>query len=256
MDDFSIYIYIFLWCIGAFAGFVDSIAGGGGLLTVPALTAAGVPPQMILGTNKLQGSFGSFSSSLKYLSSKEIELRSIASAFLCSLIGSAIGSSTVQQIHSDFLKPLILIMLIAVALFFIFSPKMSDTPRESKLTPFVFALIFGTSIGFYDGFFGPGTGSFFVIALMTMRGFGLKAATMRAKILNLASNIGALTFFIIGGAVLWKIGLLMATGQFIGARIGAGMVMSKGTALIRPMVIVIAVLMSAKSLLDYFGFSF
>ncbi|MFV0321877.1 MAG: TSUP family transporter [Alphaproteobacteria bacterium] len=256
MEDISLYTYIFLWFVGIFAGFVDSIAGGGGLLTVPALTSAGVPPQFVLGTNKLQGSFGSFSSSLKFLSSKEVSLRSIALAFACSFVGSCIGSLSVQQINADFLEPLILVMLILVALFFIFSPKMNETESKARLTPFVFALIFGTSIGFYDGFFGPGTGSFFVIALMTMRGMGLKSATMRAKILNFASNIGALLFFIIGGAVIWQIGLLMATGQFIGARLGAGMVMSKGTKLIRPMVIIVAILMSIKSLLSYFGIAF
>ncbi len=252
MEDISLYSYIFLWLIAICAGFVDSIAGGGGLLTVPALTTAGIPPQLILGTNKLQGSFGSFSASLKFLSSKQISPRDVLWPFLFSFSGAALGSLTVQQIKGDFLKPLILVMLIAVAVFFIFSPKMSNEEKPAKLPPFVFALLFGSIIGFYDGFFGPGTGSFFVIAFMTIAGFGLKGASMRARICNFASNIGALLFFILGSAVLWKVGLLMASGQFIGARIGATLVLNKGSKLIRPMVISIALLMSLKSLWEYF----
>ncbi len=252
MEDISLYSYIFLWIIAIGAGLVDSIAGGGGLLTVPALTSAGIPPQFILGTNKLQGSFGSFSASLKFLSSKQISLKDIGLPFLFSFTGAALGSLIVQQINNDFLKPLILIMLIAVTIFFIFSPKMSDEKSKAKLSPFVFAILLGTSIGFYDGFFGPGTGSFFVIAFMTLAGFGLKEASMRARMCNFASNIGALLFFILGSAVLWKVGLLMASGQFIGARIGATLVLNKGTKLIRPMAITIALIMSIKSLWSYF----
>lgn len=251
MEDISLYSYIFLWLVAICAGFVDSIAGGGGLLTIPALTTVGIPPHLMLGTNKLQGSFGSFSASLKFLSSKQISPRDILWPFLFSFCGAALGSLTVQQIKGDFLQPLILIMLIAVAIFFIFSPKMSDEEKPAKLSPFLFALLFGSIIGFYDGFFGPGTGSFFVIAFITMAGFGLKGASMRARICNFASNIGALLFFILGSAVLWKVGLLMASGQFIGARIGAGLVLNKGSKLIRPMVISIALLMSLKSLWEY-----
>ncbi len=252
MEDISLYSYLFLWFAAILAGFVDSIAGGGGLLTIPALTMAGIPPHLMLGTNKLQGSFGSFSASLKFLSSKQINPRHVWLPFLFSFCGAALGSLIVQQIKADFLEPLILIMLIAVAVFFIFSPQMRNEEKPAKLPPFLFALIFGSIIGFYDGFFGPGTGSFFVIAFMTIAGFGLKDASMRARICNFASNIGALLFFILGGVVLWKVGLLMASGQFIGARIGAGLVLNKGAKLIRPMVITVALVMSIKSLWSYF----
>ncbi len=252
MDEISLYGYLFLWLISICAGLVDSIAGGGGLLTVPALASSGVPPQFILGTNKLQGSFGSFSASLKFLTSAQISFRNVLLPFCFSFGGAALGSLIVQQIQNDFLKPLILIMLIAVTIFFIFSPKVSNEERKPQLSPMAFAALLGTSIGFYDGFFGPGTGSFFLIAFMTLAGFGLKDASMRARICNFASNIGALLFFILGNAILWKLGLLMASGQFIGARIGATLVLSKGAKLIRPMVITVALLMCFKSLWEYF----
>ncbi len=250
--EFELTTYIILWLIALLAGFVDAIAGGGGLLTVPALSFTSMDPAMILGTNKAQGVAGTFSSSLKFFRSKEITIREVFFAFCCSFFGAILGAITVQNIASNFLKPLILIMLIAIAIFFLVSPKLIDKKRPARLNYIPFALSFGFIIGYYDGFFGPGTGTFFVLAFMFFRGYNLRGATMRARMLNFASNLGALLLFALGGKIIWSVGLLMASGQFLGARLGASMVMKKGTSLIRPLIICVSVAMSLKLLLDLY----
>ncbi len=243
--------YALLWLVALCAGFIDAIAGGGGLLTVPALSFTAMDMSMILGTNKAQGIAGSFSSSLKFLTSKSVKIREILFAVICSFVGGVLGSITVQNIDSNILRPFIVFMLFAVSLFFLFSPQKINKSKKPKLSHTVFALSFGFAIGYYDGFFGPGAGAFFTMALMFFVGYNLRSATMRARMLNFASNLGALLFFIIAGKVFWPVALIMATGQFIGARMGALMVLKKAT-IIRPFVIAMSLLMSLKLLADIY----
>ena len=235
------------------AGFIDSIAGGGGLLTIPALLSVGIPPAQALATNKLQSSFGSFSASFYFLRRGYIDLKLIRNAILFTFIGSACGTLLVQQIDPSSLKQAIPFMLIGFALYFIFSPHIGDEDRQQRMSFFLFSLLVGLVVGFYDGFFSPGTGSFLAISFVALAGFNLAKATAYSKLLNFTSNIASLIFFMLGGKILWQVGLIMGVGQFIGARLGSKMVVSKGSKIIRPLLVVMSLVMSARLLWQHYA---
>ncbi|MGI9276039.1 MAG: TSUP family transporter [Endozoicomonas sp.] len=237
-----------LLLVGFAAGFVDSIAGGGGLITVPALLAAGLNPAQALATNKLQSSSGAFSASYYFVRRGLVNLKDLRLAILMTFAGSAIGTLLVQEIDASVLEQLIPFMMIAIAAYFLFSPSVNDESRQKKITMVAFAVTAAVAIGFYDGFFGPGTGSFFAIAFVSLMGFSLTKATAHTKVLNFTSNIASLLFFILGGAVVWQVGLVMIVGQVTGARLGSRMVMSRGQKIIRPMIVIISLVMTAKLL--------
>lgn len=241
-----------LFFIAMLAGFIDSIAGGGGLLTVPALLAVGLPPASALATNKLQSTGGSFSASLYFIRERMVDLKQQKFAITCAFIGSALGTLSVMHIQAGFLKLLLPILTISVGLYFLLSPTIGENDRKSRLTIIQFALLPALAIGFYDGFFGPGAGSFYAVAYITLAGFNLTKATAHTKVLNFTSNLAGLIFFIVGGEVVWSIGLVMLVGQFIGARLGAKMVIAKGRKLIRPMLITVSTIMSIKLIYENF----
>lgn len=237
-----------LLLVGFIGGTVDSIAGGGGLITLPALLATGMSPAMALGTNKLQSCFGSFSATRFFIKQKLINLHDMRLAVICTFIGSATGTLLVQQIDATALSQLLPLLLTGFALYFLFSKRVKDEDSQRRIGEAAFALIFGTAIGFYDGFFGPGTGSFFAIAFVSLAGFGMAKATAHTKLLNFTSNIAALLFFALGGHVAWGVGLTMAVGQFLGGRLGSGLVVAKGTTLIKPLIVCVSTIMSARLL--------
>lgn len=239
---------IVLAMVGLIAGTVDSIAGGGGLITVPALLATGMPPAMALGTNKLQSSFGSFAATRYFIKRGLINLKQMRLAIICTFIGSAIGTLLVQQLDASILSKLLPFLLAGFALYFLLSPRISDQDSQRRISDISFSLIFGTCIGFYDGFFGPGTGSFFAIAFVALCGFGMAKATANTKLLNFTSNIASLLFFALGGHVAWSVGLSMAVGQYVGGRIGSGLVVSKGVKLIRPLLVTVSLIMCIRLL--------
>ncbi|PSV44456.1 TSUP family transporter [Photobacterium indicum] len=246
--DLSFEILGLLFLVAGVAGFIDAIAGGGGMITVPALLAVGVPPAQALATNKLQGSFGSFSASLYFVRNGFVSLKEMRNAIVFTFIGSAIGALLVQRIDAGVLTSLIPALLVCISLYFLFAPQTGKGGGTPKLSENAFAFTVGTSIGFYDGFFGPGAGSLFTVCFVAIAQFGLVEATARTKILNFTSNFAALLFFIMAGLPIWEIGLLMAVGGFIGARMGAKVVISKGQKLIRPMVVIISMVMAIKLL--------
>lgn len=246
--DLSFEILGLLFLVAGVAGFIDAIAGGGGMITVPALLAVGVPPAQALATNKLQGSFGSFSASLYFVRNGFVSLKEMRNAIVFTFIGSAIGALLVQRIDAGVLTSLIPALLVCISLYFLFAPQTGKGGGTPKLSENAFAFTIGTSIGFYDGFFGPGAGSLFTVCFVAIAQFGLVEATARTKILNFTSNFAALLFFIMAGLPIWEIGLLMAVGGFIGARMGAKVVISKGQKLIRPMVVIISMVMAIKLL--------
>ena len=179
--------FILLAFCGIAAGFIDSIAGGGGLLTVPALLSIGIPPAQALATNKLQSSFGSFSATFYFLRRGYIDLKLIRNGVFFTFIGSALGTLLVQQIDPSALKQAIPFMLIGFALYFMFSPRIGEEDRQQRINFSLFSLLVGLGVGFYDGFFGPGTGSFFAIAFVALAGFNLSKATAYSKLLNFTS---------------------------------------------------------------------
>lgn len=237
-----------LFFVASVAGFIDAMAGGGGLITLPALLAAGLSPTQALATNKLQSSFGSFSASLYFIRNGIVSLKEMRVAICCTFIGAAIGAEAVQFIDAGILTSLIPLLLIAISLYFLLAPTTKKTEGEPRLSEAMFALCIGGGVGFYDGFFGPGTGSIFTVCFVALGHFSLVDATARTKILNFTSNIAALLFFILAGLPVWEIGLTMAVGGFIGARLGAKVVVMKGQKWIRPLVITMSMLMATKLL--------
>lgn len=235
-----------LFVVGLVAGLVDSIAGGGGLLTVPGLLWAGLPPAAALATNKLQSSFGSFSATLRFTRSGEADPREMVGMIVCTLVGAAAGTSTVQVVDSGFLRAFIPFLLIGIAVYLIAFPKAGDMDSKRRMSDRRFAVLIGGSIGFYDGFFGPGTGTFFAIAFVSLLGADLRAATAKTKVLNFASNIAALLFFLLGGKIVWIVGLVMGVGQYLGARAGAGLVLRSGARIVRPMLVAASLAVTAR----------
>lgn len=234
------------------AGFIDSIAGGGGLITLPALLATGMPPALALGTNKLQSCFGSFTATLYFWRQGLIKVRQLWPHIICTFIGSAVGTLLVQHLDPGLLSKLLPFLLIAFSIYFLLSPRISNEDSEPRLSPLAFAFLIGTSVGFYDGFFGPGTGSFFAIAFVALAGFGLAKATAHTKLLNFTSNIASLLFFALGGHVLWSAGLAMAVGQYLGARAGSRLVVSHGVKIIKPLLVTISLIISLRLLWQHY----
>ncbi|MDE8033680.1 TSUP family transporter [Actinobacillus equuli subsp. equuli] len=243
-------VFAILFTVATIAGFIDAIAGGGGLLTIPALLAAGVPPAMALGTNKLQACGGSFSASLYFVRQKAVDVKQIFLLILLTFIGAACGTIFVQTIDVNALKALLPFLVLIIGIYFLFSPSIGDEDRKQRISLLLFAFTAAAGVGFYDGMFGPATGSFFTLAFILLLGFNLPKAVAHAKVLNFTSNFASLIFFILGGAVLWKIGLIMMVGQFIGGTLGARMVVTKGKKLVRPMLVTMSFIMVAKMLYD------
>ncbi len=222
-----------LFFAGAMAGFVDSIAGGGGIITLPALLAAGVPPHQALATNKLQSSFGSFTAASNYARLGLMKPRELFVGILFTFIGAASGAIVVQWFPADRLESLIVVMLIVIFVYTALTPKLGLEPKPHRIPHGLFYTVFGLLIGFYDGFFGPGTGSFWTMSLVLLLGLDLKAATAQTKLFNFISNIVSLGVFIYAGLVLWSIGIVMGVGQILGAFWGSTLVHKKEVKFIR-----------------------
>lgn len=249
---FSLWQLGLLFLTGLAAGFVDSIAGGGGLITIPVLLSLGVDPKFALGTNKLQATFGSGSAAWHYGRAGTVDVKECLLGFVMSLIGAALGSLAVQGIDTALLRKSIPILLLAVALYTLLQPRLGYEDVHPRMGRGTFYVLFGLGIGFYDGFFGPGTGTFWAMAFMLGLGFNMTRATGYTKVMNFASNLSSLVFFICAGQVFFTAGLVMGVGQLIGARIGASMVITRGTKFIRPIFICAVLAVTLKLL--YSGF--
>jgi uncharacterized membrane protein YfcA len=219
------------------AGLIDSIAGGGGLITVPVLMGIGLPPQIALGTNKLQASFGSGSAMLHFVRAGTVKLSDCWTGIIWTTIGAALGVGAVQLLDVSVLKRLIPWLLAAIALYTLLSPRLGAEDSHARMKSGKFYILFGLLIGFYDGFLGPGTGSFWTMALMMLLGYSMMRATATTKVMNFTSNFVALIFYLAVGQVRFTEGIVMGIGQFLGARVGSKLVIKRGTAFIRPVFI-------------------
>lgn len=247
--EFGIEAIALLMAVAFVAGVIDAIAGGGGLLTIPALMAVGIPPVQAIATNKLQSSFGTASAVYAFARKGRIDFRRFARPAMGAFAGSALGAWTLQRVDPAFLAALIPVLLILMVIYFTVAPKASEEERHSRFgTGALLGMV--TVIGFYDGFFGPGTGSFLTTALVALFGMGLVSATAHTKFLNLASNVAALITLVIGGHVLWMIGLLMAISSVAGGQLGAHLALRIGGKVIRPLLVIMALALTAKLLMD------
>lgn len=233
---------------GMLAGFVDAIAGGGGMIALPALLAAGIPPVMALGTNKLQSVIGTAAAATTYWRKGFVSLKTLAVAIACTFAAAFVGAFVVKQINTSVLQTAVPIALVGIALYFLFAPRLTDEDKHARLRFALFVPVMGGVIGFYDGIFGPGTGSFFTIGFVALFGLGVTRASGHTKVLNLASNLGALALFIPSGDVVWIAAGAMAVGQLIGGYLGALTGIRFGAKLIRPLVVIISLILAGKLL--------
>lgn len=236
-----------------FAGFVDAIAGGGGLITVSVLLLAGFSPLQALATNKLQGLFGAGTAALTFSLKGHVDLSKQKLPALLAFGASALGALLITVVPADNIRFILPFLLMGVALFFWLKPGLDDQNRAERMRPAVFIVTIVPLIGFYDGFFGPGAGSFFMLAFVSLSGFGILKATAHTKLLNFASNVGGFVIFAMAGAVVWKVGLAMGIAQIIGAQLGTRLAISKGARLIKPLLIFTCLVLATKLLWDYFA---
>ena len=243
----------FLLFFGFMASFIDSVVGGGGLISIPALMWTGLPPITVLGTNKAAAVMGAFTSFVTFVRSGKVDAWLIRRLFPLSLIGSGIGVLTVRLIPSEMLRPLVVVMLILVL---VYSILKKDWGKESTYQGMSkrLLLLSGTvafAFGFYDGFFGPGTGSFLLFAFL-MVGFDFLGAAANARALNFASNISASILFTYFGAVNFAYAIPMGLAMIVGAWCGAHMALSKGAGYVRPLFIIMTTILIGKQLMDLF----
>lgn len=241
---------LLLFATGWVAGLVDAIAGGGGMITVPVLLNCGLPPQVALGTNKLQASFGSGSATWHFARAGLVDWTECWRGAILTFAGAVLGALALQQLDPAFLKRFIPALLLGVALYLLFKPTVGAVDKAPRLPRHRFDLLFGLGLGFYDGFFGPGTGTFWAMAFVLGLGFNLTKATAQTKAMNFASNTASLLCFLVAGQVQFVAGLAMGAGQLLGARLGSRIVVKRGTRFIRPVFLTVVVVLTLKLLWD------
>ncbi len=246
MDGIGLEVVLVLMLAAFVSGVVDAIGGGGGLLTVPALLWAGLSPVQALATNKLQSSWGTAAAALNFHRNGHLQLRRMWPVVALTFAGAAAGTLAVQRVDPRFLTAFIPFLLVGVAVYFLLQPRLGEVDRRHRIGVWPFALTSGFGIGFYDGFFGPGTGSFFALACVALLGFNLLKATAHTKLFNLTSNLASLLFFAIGGKVVWLVGLPMALAQIAGGFIGSHLTLRLGARIMRPVLVVVSLLLTVR----------
>lgn len=229
--------YVQLFVLVFLAGFVDSIAGGGGLIQIPALIffAPQAPLAMILGTNKVSSVFGTAFAMVQYARKTAVNWKAVLPGAISAFVFSFIGAKVVTLISNDFLKPLVLVLLVIMAIYTFMNKDFGSVARHrlGQGRQMAYGLLLGGAIGLYDGFFGPGTGSFLMFMFISIYGYDFLHASAAAKIINVSTNIAAIVFFGIAGCVYWKLGLVMAVFNVAGSYAGSKMAIDKGNKFIR-----------------------
>lgn len=244
---------LILLCIaGFFAALIDSIAGGGGLISLPALLLAGVPPHLALGTNKFASTSASLTSSLKFAKSGKVKFELLKYLIPFTLIGAALGAKSVLQINQKYLYTMVLVLVLAVGIYSFFSKSigLEDKYKGIKKKNLFFGIILASSLGFYDGFFGPGTGSFLIFGLISIFGFDFVKASGNARVLNFISNITALVIFALNKQIDYYYGVPVAIFMILGARIGTKLALKNGSKLIKPIFVTMSLAVACKMLFN------
>lgn len=251
-DQEIIKILILLCLAGMLSGFIDSIVGGGGLISVPAILLTGLEPSLALGTNKAASTIAAATSSYIFLKSGKVNVNIVKKQLPFTLIGSVLGTLLVISIPPLILKPLLIVLLISVLILVNVKKDWGSENNFSEQKPniILYAILFAFVIGAYDGFIGPGTGTFLIFAFVLM-GFDFITAAGNAKILNFASNFASVVVFLIMGKIFFLYSLGMAVGQFIGAFFGSRLAIKKGSSLVRIVFLVVTTTMICKLGYDY-----
>jgi len=248
--DLTIATALFLLAASFFAGFIDSIAGGGGLIQLPALLI-GLPKSdtaEVLGTNKLSSIFGTSTAAALYRKQIKPDPKVLLAMGLPALLGSAGGAMLASKIPTSSMRPMVLVLLIVVAVYTWFKPDLGkfENLRHLPRRRVQIAALAGVIIGFYDGIFGPGTGSFLMLILVASLGYAFITASAMAKVVNVATNVGAIMVFGINGAVIWQIGIIMGVANISGAIIGARLAIKGGSTLVRKVFLLVTVALIVK----------
>lgn len=245
---FEVSLNLLTMLIGAafIAGFIDAIAGGGALITLPALLLAGASPIEALSTNKVQGSFGAATAAITYAKAGKVDLKAQRVPALVALVSGLFGAFLATQLPTETLRVIIPVVLIGVALFFALKPALSDEDQVARINPSLFTAFFVPLIGTYDGMIGPGAGAFYMIGFVTLAGYGILKATAHTKLLNFSSNIGGLVIFAVFGATWWLTGLAMGIAQVVGAMLGAKLAVRVGANVIRPLLVITSVALALR----------
>ena len=245
----------FLWGMVFFAGFVDSVAGGGGLISLPAYMFTGMPPHVAVSCNKFSGSCGTTFSALRFFKHGVLDMRTSAIAAVASLIGAAIGSKVVLYLDERTLKTMIALVLPFAAAFIMFKRNYGEEDHSTDLsvrTAALMSFFIGLLIGAYDGMIGPGTGTFAIIAFATIMKYDLRTASGNAKVMNMASNYGATFVFAAAGSIDYRIAIPAGLFGIAGNYIGSGFAINRGAKFIRPTMIFVMLLLLGKILMDTF----
>lgn len=240
--ELSLPVFLIVCPLVFLAGLIDSIAGGGGLISLPAYLIAGVPPHFALATNKLSSCMGTFISTARYIKNKSADIKLAIPCIILAFIGSPIGASLALMVDEKIIKGLLLFILPVVA-FYIFRSKnfASETALNtlSKKKLYLYAGIASFFIAMYDGFYGPGTGTFLLLAFTGLCKMDIKTASGNTKLINLSSNIAALVTFALSGKVILLLGAAATVFSIAGHYIGAGLVLKNGYKIIRPLILVV-----------------
>lgn len=239
-------ILALLLAVAFVAGVVDSIAGGGGLITLPILILAGAPPVTAIATNKVQGVFGAGMAAFTYGRSGHVDLRGQIAPASIAFGAAAIGALLTSSLPTETIRLGLPVLLIGIALFFAFRPGLNDLDRVQRLPPAIFAITFVPLVAFYDGLIGPGAGAFYMLAFVVFAGFGVLRATAHTKLLNFASNAGGLVTYALVATPWWAVGLAMGAAQLAGAYVGSKIAMRVGSRLIKPVLVVTATSLAVK----------
>ena len=246
---------IFLLTLGFLAGLMDAAVGGGGLLQIPGLfnfLPRNMPVATVMGINKFASFCGTLTATGQFVRRIAVPWKMLLPAAMLAFLASYSGARLVSYIPVQYMKPA---MLAIMAVMFVYTFCKKDLGQAVRTTALsrketAWGLFFGALIGFYDGVFGPGTGSFLMLGFVALAGFGILKATAHTKFLNFGSNVGAFAVFLASGAVLWKVGLLMGAGQFLGAQLGSRFAMKQGARIIKPLLVTVSIALAIRLLAD------
>lgn len=232
------------------AGVVDSIAGGGGLITLPVLVLAGAPPVTAIATNKVQGVFGAGMAAFSYARGGHVDLNKQKKAAAIAFVAAVCGALLTSYLPTDVIRLGLPVLLIGIALFFAFKPGLNDLDRAERIAPAVFSLSVVPLVAFYDGLIGPGAGAFYMLGFVGLAGYGVLRATAHTKLLNFASNAGGIATYAVVAQPWWAVGLAMGMAQMAGAWVGSKLAMRVGSKLIKPVLVTAATVLALRLIWD------
>ncbi len=234
------------------AGLIDSVAGGGGLISLPAYIASGLPPHMALGTNKFSSSFGTFTATMRFAMNGKLNYFTALFSIIFAFIGSYIGASLALMVDENAIRYLLIVAVPIVAIFTLMNKNM-DAPKKkdyTKMQTILLSATIGLFLGMYDGFFGPGMGMFLILANVNILGLNAVTAGGNAKLVNLSSNLAAVLRFILDGSVMYSVGIPAAICGILGNYIGSGLAIKNGSKIMKPVMIVVMILLLGQVVLD------